>query len=262
LEPNYRYVIDKSRELTSGEGPRILDYGCGLGEIVEQGRREGADIYGVERFYGGSNIRESVIERGLFGDVIRELDDDGTIPFDSEYFDLVVSNQVFEHVEELEPVVREIGRVLKKGGKFLCLFPSKDVIREGHCGVPMVHWIPKQSRFRYYWLLLFRSMGFGYHKGDKTRRQWSTDFHQWLNDYTHYRNRREINDTRGIVFDKVEPLEDDYMSYRLNLKGLSALGSFVRYPVANSLARFACRKLAGLVLVARKEELDMAGGAQ
>ena len=45
-------------------------------------------------------------------------------------FDLVLSNQVIEHVEDLDAVLCEIHRVLKPGGAFLSLFPSKDVIRK------------------------------------------------------------------------------------------------------------------------------------
>lgn len=53
---------------------------------------------------------------------------DGRIPFDDNSFDVVVSNQVFDHTEKPRPVFAEIRRVLKPGGVFIALFPA---IRSG-----------------------------------------------------------------------------------------------------------------------------------
>jgi len=59
------------------------------------------------------------------------MDGDRT-PFVTGSFDLVINNQVLEHVTDLDVVVHEIARVLKPGGSCLSLFPDKGVWREGH----------------------------------------------------------------------------------------------------------------------------------
>jgi len=252
MQPNYRYVIEKIAELAPDDDLVILDYGCGLGEIVERCRELNIRAFGVEKFYAGANSRQIAEERRLLGDVIHELEDDGRIPFDDEYFDLVVSNQVFEHVEDLENVVKEVARVLKPNGSLLCLFPSKGILREVHCGIPIVHWLPKRSKIRYYWLLLFRGLGFGYHKAGKSRRAWAADFTDWLQSYTHYRSRGTIKKVLAQEFATYRSLEDEYVAFRLTLKGLTRSANIVRWPVIGVLIREVCRRYGGLVLLAEK----------
>ena len=45
------------------------------------------------------------------------------IPEKDATFDYVISNSVLEHIPELEPVIEEVGRVLKPGGKFYFTVP-------------------------------------------------------------------------------------------------------------------------------------------
>ncbi len=253
MQANYRFVVD--RLLTDGADPnlRVLDYGCGTGDIVKLAREQGIEAYGVEKFYGGSDIRDEVAASGLLGDVVRELADDGRIPFDDSKFDVVVSNQVFEHIEDLDSVMEEVARVLKPGGQLLCLFPSKGIIREVHCGVPIVHWLPKTARARYYWLLTCRALGLGAHKGKKSTTAWASDFEIWLRDYTYYRTRRQFRKILDTHFAQPDWLESDYVAYRLDIKGYKTLSSLSQAPVLRLFSRVFCRLYGGLVLSARKD---------
>jgi SAM-dependent methyltransferase len=45
------------------------------------------------------------------------------IPEPDATFDYVISNSVLEHIANLEPVIREVGRVLKPGGRFFYTVP-------------------------------------------------------------------------------------------------------------------------------------------
>jgi SAM-dependent methyltransferase len=45
------------------------------------------------------------------------------IPEADATFDYVISNSVLEHIPELEPVIKEVGRVLKPGGRFFYTVP-------------------------------------------------------------------------------------------------------------------------------------------
>lgn len=248
VQANYEYVVAKIAELAEEGGSTVLDYGCGKGDIVVASRERGFETYGVEKFYGGSDIRDTVAGRGLLGNVVREIGDDGRIPFDDDAFDLVVSNQVFEHIPELAAAIAEIARVLKPGGTLLCLFPSKGTVREVHCGIPIVHWLPKRTRARYYWLLTWRALGFGAHKAGKTRRQWAADFHEWLNNYTHYRSMRQLRNIFSTFFEDFQPLEDDYLRFRLQRRGLGVVARVAGQPVARSLSRTLVRLYGGRVM--------------
>src|ERR1017187_7126524 len=129
MTANYDYVLAKCQSICPGG--RILDYGCGRGDVVIRGRNQGLKLLGVDAFYAGANAKQEAINNGLLGTAVLELNERGVIPFDDGYFDLVISNQVFEHVENLDLVLNEIARVLKPAGRLLALFPSREVIREG-----------------------------------------------------------------------------------------------------------------------------------
>lgn len=46
------------------------------------------------------------------------------LPFPGNYFHTVISNSVLEHIEDLDPVVEEVSRVLIPGGKFIFCVPN------------------------------------------------------------------------------------------------------------------------------------------
>ena len=154
------------------------------------------------------------------------------------------------------PVLAEIARVLRPGGTVLSLFPSKDVWREGHIGIPFSHWFPKGNwvRFVYTWFL--RSVGFGTWKQQApTARQWAVDKLEWIDRWTVYRPRSEILAAYSRVF-RNSLKEDEYIVFRLldrpsTIRQFLArlttkLGSFRK----TGMALF--RKLAFLVIVSEK----------
>ena len=93
-------------------------------KLSRAGLSEGLAIDGVEMFYEAGDRRELARKRGLLGTSIREITN-GQIPHADDSFDLVVSNQVFEHVEDLPSVLAEIGRVLKPTGSIIVAVSNK-----------------------------------------------------------------------------------------------------------------------------------------
>lgn len=65
------------------------------------------------------------------------------LPYQSDYFDLITSYDVFEHVRDVAKVVSEAHRVLKPGGLMLAVFPPFHNPLESHLGlttgVPALH---------------------------------------------------------------------------------------------------------------------------
>ncbi len=250
---NHAYILDFAERYRIGKKEyRILDYGCGAGEAVIAGRERGMDIYGAEVFYEGGSTRAKIESSGILGTAVREIVD-GRIDFPDESFDLVVSNQVLEHVEDLDKVLSEIHRVMKPGGITLNLFPSVDVWREGHCGIPFIHWFPPKSRLRYTYALFLRRLGLGYFTEGKSPDEWTRNFLHWLDAYCHYRKREVIMKSFRRLF-SVRLIEDDYILFRLKRSSLKFLGPIVRFPVLKPLFKGLYRKLGGLVLFATKAE--------
>jgi SAM-dependent methyltransferase len=253
MDVTNRFVLDFAvRYARQHGGARVLDFGCGAGRMVQAGLAAGLEMTGADVYYGGSKTRAGAEESGLLGSAVREIQN-GRLPFDDWTFDLVVNNQVIEHVEDLDAVLAEIHRVLKPGGAVLSLFPSRDVFREGHIGIPFAHRLKRGSRFRLFYTWGLRSLGLGHHKSEApTCRQWAIDKLAWIDAYTHYRSRREIRASFERHFSN-EFCESDYIRYRLlDRPGRRALAWFAVLPAIAPVARAVFRKLAFLVIVSKK----------
>lgn len=234
-----QWVIDNSES----KQICVLDYGCGGGEIVKLLRQREVEAFGCDTFYGAATYSE-LEDSALLGTTIIKMEAD-KIPFPDNYFDFLVSNQVIEHVCDLDLALTEFQRVLKPGGQFLTIFPDKSTWREVHCEIPFLHWFPKASTPRIYYALLLRSLGMGSFKGDKSPMQWSQDICIWLDKWTHYRTPAEIYRQYSARFSEVRSIEIELLQKRL--------GS--RYQqiswLPKSLQQSLTKKFVGRAIVAR-----------
>ena len=103
----------------------VLDIGCARGSALKSLSKLGFDVYGID--IADIAIR-SCYERGLLNCKVSSCVD---IRFDDNYFDIVMSSDVFEHVDkdELELSAKEVYRVMKPGAKFyfkICVKPESD----------------------------------------------------------------------------------------------------------------------------------------
>jgi SAM-dependent methyltransferase len=235
---NYQYCAEYAHRAVVGRGgAKVLDFGCGAGQIVSLLRRAGVSAYGCDAFYGGGAY---TIPAELT-DIILPMQGNA-IPFPVEMFDVVVNNQVMEHVNDLDAALSEIHRVLKPGGMLLSLFPDDSVWREGHCGVPFLHWFPKGSTARLYYAFCMRSVGFGQFTHGKSRMQWSKDFCDWLDKWTIYRPYDEIAANYGRYFSAVQHVEEHWLNSRVRARSF----------LPTSLKRFFVNKMVGLVFTCEK----------
>src|SRR5689334_12356494 len=91
---------------------RLLDFGCGnkpYEHLFKVESYTGIDIENVAHDHRNENV-----------DVFY---DGKHIPFDDNSFDSVFATEVFEHVFNLDEILVEINRVLKKHGKLLITLP-------------------------------------------------------------------------------------------------------------------------------------------
>ena len=245
---NYEFCTQWVLDQTPGRSVRVLDYGCGGGQVVQELRKRNVDAFGCDVFYKGGDSSNSVCAEFFDDGVIKKMDGN-TIPFDDASFDFIINNQVMEHVENLDSVLAEIHRALKPGGVVLSLFPDKGVWRECHCGVPFLHWFPKGSRVRIYYAAGFRALGFGYNKGSKSIMRWSQDFSVWLDKWTYYRTQQEISSVYMKYFRDIRQIEELWLQRRLG--GRRYLVTWV----PTSIQKLVVNRLGGLVFVARKPVL-------
>lgn len=101
------------------KGERILEVGCGNGYYLSLLNRLDLNLE-----LTGIDIDELALKDAAKFSGNKEvkliLADGSKIPFPANSFDKIVMSEVIEHVDDEEAVLKEVFRVLKKGGKF-CL---------------------------------------------------------------------------------------------------------------------------------------------
>lgn len=136
---------------------RILDVGCGNGQLLSYLTENlpklnptmtfeiyGFDVkdHGVQR-NGFLNNTVSYLS-GRFPNVqwaerIATISTNEPWPYPNDFFHVVVSNQVLEHINDHDKFFSEIHQVLSGNGYSVHLFPLKSYIYEGHLLLPFVH---------------------------------------------------------------------------------------------------------------------------
>jgi ubiquinone/menaquinone biosynthesis C-methylase UbiE len=125
-ESSFEDPSSLARQILATCGPgRILDIGCGMGALVRELLKQGADAYGVDV----SSVAAAQCNRftpGRFhaGSVL-------ALPFPDESFDTLISTDCLEHLapEDVPLALLEMHRVCRRN-LFLCVATGPD--RDGH----------------------------------------------------------------------------------------------------------------------------------
>ena len=126
FEAKMKYIIKLLSQVP--KHCQILDAGCGQGLLVEEFRKKGYDIQGIDAFYSSELVRQDDILKNGFAD---------------NTFDVILCLDVIEHFEfsEQEKLVNELTRILKPTGKIIFSIPNK-----GNLTAKMFFFIPKLAR--------------------------------------------------------------------------------------------------------------------
>jgi ubiquinone/menaquinone biosynthesis C-methylase UbiE len=108
----YRDLIDSH----TNSQTKILDIGCGHGNLLEQIHAKTPHSYGIDP------DKEALAKNTFIKNKKVAVAED--LPFKDNFFDLIVSAWVLEHLPKPEEAFKEIYRVLKPGGKVIFLTPN------------------------------------------------------------------------------------------------------------------------------------------
>ena len=131
-EPSYVWRAGQQRRLemiirAAGEriNRSVLENGCGVGMYVEKLTSLGSRVIGLE--YDLERALEAKINSDEIINAACEF-----IPLPSSTFDLILSHEVIEHVQDDRAAICEMIRLLKSGGRTVIFCPNRGYPFETH----------------------------------------------------------------------------------------------------------------------------------
>jgi SAM-dependent methyltransferase len=119
-------------------GLTALDLGSSTGFIADELRRAGAMVIGLDIDEPGLTAARRRFPAGI----LWMLADGTGIPLPDRSVDLVVFNQIYEHVVDPDAVMAEIRRVLKPEGVAYLGLGNRLTLWEPHVRLPFASWLP------------------------------------------------------------------------------------------------------------------------
>ncbi len=107
---------------------KVLDLGSGGGSLTYLLAKSGAEVIGAEYDelgikYARENLQNVSKDKNLNYQFVQASA--YNLPFPDDFFDVVVSCEVIEHLAEPEKMLKEMKRVLRSGGKFVLTTPYR-----------------------------------------------------------------------------------------------------------------------------------------
>jgi SAM-dependent methyltransferase len=121
-KPDGYYEVQRSEVLPFiPEGvAKVLEIGCAEGNFGFQLKERGAcEVWGVEFVESAAKRAQRVLDRVLIGDIADLVD-----PLPDDYFDLVVCNDVLEHMVDPFTVLSKLKRCISERGVVVSSIPN------------------------------------------------------------------------------------------------------------------------------------------
>ncbi len=180
----------------------IMDFGCGAGQVVHELRDLGYRAFGCDVKIDTKPIHDK--------NIIRLIDSRPyKLPFEDNTFKVILSDQVFEHVQNYSEVIAEINRVLKPDGCCLHIFPSRYKLIESHVYVPLSSIIKSYS-----WLLFWAKRGIrNEFQAGLSAKETGKRNYDYLKTQTNYLSKKQITKQFKEHFNDIVYCEDLLLKY-------------------------------------------------
>jgi len=111
--------LAKLKGLITGFQGKVLDVGCGNCWTNQLFNGTHVEHFGIDI---SDNALKRAEKRGV---IVKKVNlDCDPIPFENNFFDLVLCSDIIEHTLYPENILREAGRVLKEGGNLIVVVPN------------------------------------------------------------------------------------------------------------------------------------------
>ena len=155
-EPSYVWRAGQERRMdmiqtSAGELRRgkIFEIGVGLGAYLSRLEQDAQQAVGLDVEHERTLQAHQHVDQIICG--VGEF-----LPFPNNYFDLVLSNEVLEHVDDDRKSIQEMVRTLKPGGRIILFCPNRGYPFETHGvfwrgnykfgNIPLVNYLPDPLR--------------------------------------------------------------------------------------------------------------------
>jgi ubiquinone/menaquinone biosynthesis C-methylase UbiE len=138
----YKHVLHSFKDSSQ----RVLDFGCGQGANSMKYAKVGYNVYGFDISDASIKNATKLAEKYNYQDKIKfSIQTAENLSYPSDFFDVVAGTDILHHLE-IEKAMKEVHRVLKKGGEAVFIewirVPLLDGIRESK----FVRWlVPKDA---------------------------------------------------------------------------------------------------------------------
>ncbi len=120
-DPWYQLLMKMIKPVTSFQGKRVLEVGCGIGVFCMHVAKNGGEAIGLD--ISRSAILEAKDLTKKYGDPANiefVVSDARHLPFINRSQDIIVSSEVLEHIEGHEKAFHEFARIIDKSG-YICI---------------------------------------------------------------------------------------------------------------------------------------------
>ncbi len=145
-ERRLHMILDAAEDRVRG---RVMENGCGVGMYVEKLSAQDNEVIGLE-----FDFERSVEARENSAKITNAAGEN--LPFPNDYFDLILSHEVIEHVQDDRQAIAEMVRTLRPGGRMVVFCPNRGYPFETHGiywrgkykfgNIPLVNWLPRTWR--------------------------------------------------------------------------------------------------------------------
>jgi SAM-dependent methyltransferase len=147
-ERRLRMILQAAGDRISGQ---VLENGCGVGMYIEHLEPHAGVVVGLE--YDFERARQAHQQSDHILCAAGEF-----LPFPENTFDVILSHEVLEHVQDDNAAVEQMVKVLRPGGRIIIFAPNRGYPFETHGiywrdryrfgNIPLVNYLPRRWRDR------------------------------------------------------------------------------------------------------------------
>jgi SAM-dependent methyltransferase len=139
-DPEYEeQIMPLAAEHLAG-ATRVLDVGCGEGQVSRLAARLGTRAFGIDPTWAQLTVAAERGQGPVYAGAVADR-----LPFRDASFDAAVACLVFEHIDDADAALAEVARVLEPGGRFV-FFLNHPLLQTPGSG-----WIDDHILMEQYW---------------------------------------------------------------------------------------------------------------